>query len=230
MVAGVRVTWPVTKAETSLAPGTKIVVRVSSSKRRSQLSLARVDASGRTMRVIARKTLRSGTFSATLPAAAPARYALRLGLAGRQYRSWITTPAPAPSPAPPKPAPAPTSVSYCGSTPPLPTSEFRAEVHVQTTSVQAGQSLAYTVVSLGKGTINDSASHILAADPATGILGPFGATYTPMTQGVPVAYTQDVPLDTAPGRYRILHTVSWANCDTISTAPMQSEPFEVTAP
>ena len=104
-VAGVHATWPLTAPETTLAPGAKLVVRVSSPRRRSQLSLVRVDARGRALRTIARKTLRSGTFTAQIPAAMPgARYALRLNVAGHKRWSWITTPVPA------APAPAPTSV------------------------------------------------------------------------------------------------------------------------
>ena len=65
-----KITWPLTAAETSLAPGSSLAVKVRSSHRRAQLALLRVDARGRAIRAVARKTLRSGTFSVALPATA----------------------------------------------------------------------------------------------------------------------------------------------------------------
>jgi hypothetical protein len=100
--AGVKVSWPVTGTAT-MAPGQVVEVRVTSRRTRSEVSLARVGARDRVMRIIARKTLRSGSFRAVLPAAASgARYALRLRVAGHDYQSVIVTPRPAvPAPAPP---------------------------------------------------------------------------------------------------------------------------------
>ena len=101
---GVKVSWPVTGTAT-MAAGQVVEVRVTSRRTRSEVSLARVDARNRVMRVIARKSLRSGTFRAVLPQVrVDAGYALRLRVAGRRYSSRIRVPAPV-APAPPAPAP-----------------------------------------------------------------------------------------------------------------------------
>jgi hypothetical protein len=88
---GVRLRWPAT---TTMAAGDVIEVPVKSKRRRVTLSLT---TNGR---VVARRTLRNGTFRATL--GGPGTYALRLVVGKRRYRSQITVPAP---PAPPPPAP-----------------------------------------------------------------------------------------------------------------------------
>ena len=111
-VAGVKITWPLTAAETSLAPGSSLAVAVRSSHRRAQLALLRVDGRGRAIRAVARKTLRSGTFSIALPATAGARYRLALEVAGKRYWSWITTPVPLP--AAPAPVVVPAPPADCG--------------------------------------------------------------------------------------------------------------------
>ncbi len=114
-VAGVKIAWPLTAAETSAAPRSSLAVKVRSSHRRAQVALIRVDARGRAIRAVARKTLRSGTFTVALPGAAGARYRLALEVAGRRYWSWVTTPAPLHAAAPvpvPVPAPAPDCAGY----------------------------------------------------------------------------------------------------------------------
>jgi hypothetical protein len=93
-VAGVKVTWPLQAAETSLAPGSKLAVKVRSSHRRAVVSLLRADARGIPTRLLARRTLRSGAFRVGLPADQGAVYQLRVVVAGKRYWSWITTPAP----------------------------------------------------------------------------------------------------------------------------------------
>jgi hypothetical protein len=91
--AGVRVTWPVAGSTASRGFGAKLSVKVVSKHARSRLALLRVNASGRPLRAVARRTLRSGTFSARVPRyPTGAVYELRLIVAGQTYSSWITTP------------------------------------------------------------------------------------------------------------------------------------------
>ena len=103
VVAGVHFTWP---SETTVAAGSAVKVVIRSVHRRAQLSLVSVDRNGKAVRALARRTLKSGTFTARV--GAPATYELRATVAGRKYWSWITVPAPAPAPvAVPTPAPTP---------------------------------------------------------------------------------------------------------------------------
>ena len=94
-IAGVKLTWPLAAAGTSLAPGSKVNVKVRSSHRRAVVSLLRADPRGIPTWLLARRTLRSGTFTAALPADQGATYQLRAVIAGKRYWGWITTPAPA---------------------------------------------------------------------------------------------------------------------------------------
>jgi len=81
-VAGVEITWP---SERVFKPGGTVKVHVRSQVRRSRLALI---AGGR---ALARRTLRSGTFRATLPAAGHHRAQLRIVVAGRAYTSTLHT-------------------------------------------------------------------------------------------------------------------------------------------
>jgi hypothetical protein len=104
-VTGVKLSWPLKAPETTLAPGTRLTVKVVSAKRRSEVSLVRVNAARRAVATIARLRLRSGTFRATVPSGDGLRYALRLKVAGRTYSSTILTPAAVPPPTVPPPPP-----------------------------------------------------------------------------------------------------------------------------
>lgn len=97
--AGLKVTWPLAAPATASTPGARFAVKVRRGSARATVSLVRVNGDGRALRTVARRTLRSGTFTAVLPAAAPARYALRLSARGRTFFGWIEVPAPA-APAP----------------------------------------------------------------------------------------------------------------------------------
>jgi hypothetical protein len=142
-VAGVRVAWP---PLTTVTPGTIVGVKVSSSRRRSQLALLRVDAAGRPMYALVRDTLLSGTFSVTIPPGpAGARYQLRLTVGGKRYWSWLTTPATvAAVPAAPIviPAPAP-EPQNCTEGP------AAGQLRLSTTTVAPGGILAYELVNSG---------------------------------------------------------------------------------
>ena len=99
VVAGVQVSWPLSQPETSLSPGARLTVKVASKRRRSQVSFVRVNAAGKGLRTVAKRTLRRGSFTVSVPDATPgARYALRLTVAGRKRFSWVTTPPPSPVP------------------------------------------------------------------------------------------------------------------------------------
>jgi hypothetical protein len=89
-VAGVKLSWP--KA-TSALPGSVVTVKVTSAHRRTKLALIRVTSAGKPIAAVARRTLRSGTFKATLSSTFGTTYALRATIAGKTYSSWITTPA-----------------------------------------------------------------------------------------------------------------------------------------
>ncbi len=82
---GVSVRWP---AATTGATGDVVAVKVRSERRRVQVALV---TGGR---VVTQRTLRNGTFRATL--GVPGTYELRLAVAGRRYASAITVPAPPP--------------------------------------------------------------------------------------------------------------------------------------
>jgi hypothetical protein len=230
-VAGVHVTWPLTAPETTLAPGTKLVVRVSSPRRRAQLSLVRVDARGRALRSIARRTLRKGTFTAQVPAAvAGARYALRLNVAGHRPWSWIMTPVPvAPTPVA-APTPEPKALSYCGEVW-WPWNAFAATVATRATTVTAGEPLAYTVSNTGQGPMGDTGRYELQPEGQfTRSWGRPGDHDGALPAGASAEHVVTVPADTEPGRYRVLHFLSYASCDVSAQGPFRSEPFEVVAP
>jgi hypothetical protein len=238
-LAGVHVTWPLKAAETTLAPGAKLVVRVSSPRRRAQLSLVRVDARGRALRTITRRTLRKGTFTAMVTAATPgARYALRLNVGALKRWSWITTPrpaAPAPPPAPvPVATPAPTvepkPLGFCGEVW-WPWSAFAASVATSVTTVTAGEPLTYTVTNTGQGPMGDTGRFELQPEDQLshgwGKPGDHGGS---LPAGESAEHEITIPADTEPGRYRVLHFLEYASCDMVAQGPFRSEPFEVVAP
>jgi hypothetical protein len=237
-VAGVHVNWPLTAPETTVAPGAKLVVRVSSPRRRAQLSLVRVDGRGRALRTVARRTLRKGTFTVQVPVAvAGARYALRLNVAGHKRWSWITTPsapAPAATPAPvatPIPTAQPQPLSFCGPEPPLPWTAFAASVATSAATVTAGEAIGYTVTNTGSGPMHDTGQNALQPEAQMGYGVPRpGDQGGPLPVGASVEHELVIPADTEPGRYRILRYLSYASCDVIATTGYRSALFEVLAP
>ena len=103
--APVKVTWPKT---TNVQPGAKLTVKVASKQRRVQLAFVRVSPRA----TLARKTLRNGRFTVTVPAGAGVTYELRSTVAGRRTVKRFTTPT-----APPVGAPAPIVAPAPGATP-----------------------------------------------------------------------------------------------------------------
>jgi hypothetical protein len=145
-VAGVKITWPATNF--GYMPGMSVQVKVKSSHRRTQLSLVRVNAAGRALAAVARKTLRSGTFTVQLPMVNDRTYRLRATIAGRTYWSTVKVGAPLASPA----VPAPSACAGFSWAPP--------EFTVAVTSVTAGDEFSYDVrnpdprncITIGEGT------------------------------------------------------------------------------
>jgi hypothetical protein len=91
VVEGVRVEWPLPDYSEH-QPGERVTVRVRSDRRRVRLSLVRVSSRGNVISTVARRTLRSGRFSARLPAPTWRRYELRMAVAGRRFSSFILVP------------------------------------------------------------------------------------------------------------------------------------------
>lgn len=222
-VSGVKISWP---QVTEVAPGTKLSVKVRSAKRRSQLAFLSVTP-GAKRAVLAKKTLRSGTFSVTVPSAAGASYELRITVAGKRYASTITTRAPAPTP-PPVSSPAPPPpLPFCTG-PRLP---FAAEVRADTTTVRAGESVAYTLVNTGQRPFANMQVGHLYAD---GVPGDYRVQYPEapfvLHAGEQQTHQLTVPANTVPGRYRIAHSVQHADCDVVTTARFPGPEIEVVAP
>ena len=236
VVSGVRITWPLAKPETVLEPGSKLTVRIASKRRRAKVSFVRVNTAGKGLATVARRTLRRGSFTVTVPSATPgARYALRLSVAGRKRFSWVTTPVPpilAPATPVPVPVPAPTSISFCGPlSPPQDIGDINPTLTLTSATVAAGETLALTVGNAGPGIFSVGGSAWLVPegqDP-----WPFGNVSGTSTTLRPAEATQRsllVPVGTAPGRYRVAAPITFQSCDVIATHPELSEPIEVTAP
>jgi hypothetical protein len=233
-VAGVHITWPLSKAETTLSPGATLTVRVSSARRTAEVSFVRVNAQGKGLGLVAQRALRRGTFTVKVPSGAPgARYALRVTVAGHKRWSWVTTPVPLTDvvvPAPvASPAPTPTPLPFCGPEGELPSSAFRGEVRLGQPSIHAGETLAYTVANTGEGLFKvtgQSALHLATENPPTitwadGISLEAGGT---QDRTIPIA------ADAPPGTYRVAQTITIAQCDYVYPAAMESPTFEVLAP
>jgi hypothetical protein len=97
---GVRVGWPLHQPQTTLRPGTNLTVTVGSAgtsrvSRATDVALLRVTARGVPMRVVARRRLRSGRYTVTLPTGDGRIYALRLTVARHSWQALVTTRAPA---------------------------------------------------------------------------------------------------------------------------------------
>ena len=103
--AEAKITWPKT---TNVQPGAKLTVKVASKHRRAQLAFVRVSPRA----TLARKTLRTGRFTVTVPAGAGVTYELRATVAGRRTIKRFTTPT-----APPVGVPAPIVAPAPGATP-----------------------------------------------------------------------------------------------------------------
>jgi hypothetical protein len=217
-VAGVKLTWPLKAAETPLAPGSKLTVKVRSSHRHAKLSLIRVDARGVPLRALARRTVRSGTFSVTLPAEIGASYQLRVVVAGKRYWSWVTT-----------------WCNLCGDTvtqvdpchsviePPS------AEIRLGSTTVARGGSLSFGLANTGRNCFDTGSGYTLEHQQPDGTwvqvpLPPHTTEGYVVAVGGALALNARIPADADPGTYRIGDSV-WAPEGTVQVL---SGPFEVT--
>jgi hypothetical protein len=113
-LGALRISWPLAKPTTTVAPGTRRQVRVAVGpapsaratraaelrRLRAQIELVRASATGRPLRRVGTASLRTGRATVRVPrASATARYALRLRIGGRRWWSWIVASAPASAPA-----------------------------------------------------------------------------------------------------------------------------------
>jgi hypothetical protein len=212
-LAGARIGWPLTRPATSLGPGSKLTVTVRSTQRRALLSLLRVDSRGIPTRSVARRTLRSGRFTVTLPAEAGASYQLRVVVAGKRRWSWITTPLPAGVTLPPAPA-APTP----------PAGNLACDIAwpagqalvLDPATVTPGQSFAY-VVRNGIPAI-DVGARWERKDGDVWVPFPAGQVESPSTRPVTFAGLErhaTLPAGAAAGRYRLVETLDYnpPECD-----------------
>jgi hypothetical protein len=205
-VAGVRITWP---PLTTVKAGTIVGVKVSSSYRRSELSLLRVDAAGHPVRRLVRDTMLSGTFSVTIPPGPPgARYQLRLVVAGKRYWSWLTTPAAtAAVPAAPVVIPAPQPEQECASGP------ATGELRIANTSVAPGGILPYELVNTGSTCVWVSPGWRLERQQGDGTWASVPAEYffpsiaERLRPGASYSEQAMIPADAVPGAYRVLDTM-----------------------
>jgi len=176
------------------------------------------------MRVVARRTLRSGTFKATLPATPGARYRLQLAAGNLRYSSAIATAAPAPipaaAPAPPAPAPAPAGDPCVGV--PL---EYEVTRTATPSSGRPGDLVTFTITNHGPGcvwwpstdwphwkraTAEGGWEHV-PVDPCTStVVAPDAPptcaglpAFWPLEPGGIHVYQHRIPTGLTPGRHRI---------------------------
>ncbi|WP_205697752.1 hypothetical protein [Conexibacter sp. SYSU D00693] len=244
-VAGLRVTWPVQGTSVERAPGARVVVEVRRERRtgsRATVTLARVDGRGRTLGVLARRTLRGGRFAAKLATTPGARHELRLDVAGRRRATARLTTRVQPSPGTTGGA-VPVS-STTGTTPPVvlgpcvppapatdPSLRAAGELVVTTTTVLAGATATYDLVNTGARCLVYGAGYDLERRRDEGGWERVGLELASpgwaglLAPGERAAKGAQVPPGTPPGRYRV---VDHLNADGTSI-PLHGE-FDVVAP
>jgi hypothetical protein len=159
--AGVRVSWPLKGYRATLVPGTRLRVAVTPLRRGSaaaQISLVRLDdgAPG----VVKQRTLRRGVFTARLPKAGGARYALRLRVGKRAYRGVIRTPPPPKRPDEPGvslPAPA-TPSAPCPWPAPV-TAKLSAALRLDRATAYKGETVGITIENTGEACLRTGAAY-----------------------------------------------------------------------
>jgi len=147
---GVKVTWPLRGASPVVKPGTKLTVKVTRLGGKKgmpvKLTLGRLDAKGRATKTLRSATLRSGTFSATVPKGDGLVYALSLNAKKVRFTGRFRTPA-AVKPDPQKPKPDGPTADPCQ--PAGTTATPAATVRLGVSTVVAGQPVPYTVTNTG---------------------------------------------------------------------------------
>jgi hypothetical protein len=196
--AGPKVTWP---QQRTFAPGETISVKVTS-EARVRAALVRESASGKVMRIVARRTLRNGTFKAAAPRVG--RYSLRVG--ERERTITVSTPVSS-GPLPPV------------TDPPLPDcarpSGDRAELRLGAPSVSAGGTLPLEVVNTSTGCLVLGVGYsferlqdgVWVTAPSNQMFITLGVLLGP---GQTYPKQAAIPADFLPGTYRVVDTVSGA--------------------
>ena len=194
--AGPKVTWP---EQRTFAPGATISVKVAS-KHRVRAALVRESASGKVMRTVARRTLRSGTFKTKAPTVG--RYSLRVGWRERD----ITVAEPStPVSSPPLPPAIEPQLPEC-----IHATADRAELRLGTTTVAAGGTLPFEIVNTSSGCLHIGLPYAFQrllpdgtwVDAPTNLVFPLPL----LLIGPRGSFTKQarVPADFAPGTYRVV--------------------------
>lgn len=167
--AGVKVTWPLSGATTSVISGTKLSVRVRVVRGKKRpalvhLALVRTSATGRVKKLVEGAVLRGGVFNVRVPRAAGRHYALTLKAGKVRYTSRFnavavsshdTVPPAAPRPATPGApvpvpnGPAPMDPCWLPPSPDAATTTASGILHLGATSVVAGQAVPYAIENTG---------------------------------------------------------------------------------
>jgi hypothetical protein len=180
VVAGVHITWP---KQTGASAGTALTVKVASARHTARLSLVAVGRDGKPVRALARRTLRTGTFKATVGGAGT--YELRITVAGRSYGSWVNVPS------------LPCGLANGG-----------AQIVLGATSARPGGSLPYDVVNTGDKGITGGAPYTLARRRDDGSWQPLPSGIFPMYAVViapcgTLDKNASIPAGAVPGHYRV---------------------------
>jgi hypothetical protein len=181
---GATLKWPKRSTLRLAEPGQTIEVTIDSPRRRAKLSLLAVDANGTPTRAVVRRTLRRGTFSATIPGSGT--YALRLVIGDRRYWTWINSVA---------------CLNLRGD---------QAEIRLHAPTVPAGGYLSYDLVNTSAGCIGTGEGYGIEQLLADGSWAPTPPRAFPLPMFVVEggkARTKTAIIDVPPGTYRLVDTV-----------------------
>jgi len=165
-------------------PGTRVTVRIASD-RPVNAALVRVSATGRIMRTVRRKTLRTGSFTVRIPAGG---HALRVTAGRRHWQHRIEG-----------------VWSDC-----RPATTQTTTLHLKATTVQRGATLPYDFTNTAKGCVFTGASYRLERQAADGawIAVPLPWVFPAIAYVVPPAGTKaksaQIPADAEPGTFRLI--------------------------
>jgi hypothetical protein len=179
--ASVKITWP---RPATVEAGTKVKVKIRSD-RPVRVALVRESASGRIMRTLARRTLRTGTFTVAVPVGG---HALRVTSGKRHSQHAIRG-----------------VYSHC-----VAATAQTTKLRLSATSVQRGGTLAYDLVNTGDRCVYTGFAYTFQRQAADGAWAP-----GPLPPPVPLiqvivgpnealAKSATVPADAEPGHYRLV--------------------------
>jgi hypothetical protein len=216
VVSGVHISWP---AQTSLPAGSALTVKVTSARHRAQLSLVSVDRNGRAVHALARRTLRTGTFTARI--GGPATYELRATVAGRKYWSWISVPAPAPAVPAPTPAPTPGPASLANDVLTCATGDADLwQLALGSSTVHPGDTLAVQLVNTGSSCRWTGVCPSLERQADDGTWSPTDtrpciAVVVAVPPGGAFDETRPIAPDAVPGHFRVAQNGATAEFDVV---------------